>query len=79
MGRITRADAIRLFGPLADHTVAALLRSGADGDDLRAAAMRLAQNDIAAELRLPLSGAAARVYDIVTRDPLYLPDDRERG
>lgn len=68
----------RLFGPIADHTIAEVLRTGADAEALEEAAMRLAsQNDVMGAARKPLTGVAARVHDIVTRDPLYIADDRE--
>ncbi|MFZ5616280.1 MAG: hypothetical protein ACOZAA_03020 [Pseudomonadota bacterium] len=69
---------IRLFGPIADHTVAEIFRTGADDEALEEAAMRLeSQDDVMGDLRKPLAGLAARVHDIVTRDPLYAADDRE--
>ena len=76
---VGKADIIHLFGEVSDHTVAEILATDADINDLEAVAMLLAEeNDVMGDLRKPLAAAEARVYDIVMRDELYA-EDPERG
>ncbi len=62
----THDDVVRLLGPLSDQAVADILKLDASYADLEAVALRLAQeNDVLGEMRHPLTGSAARIYDIV--------------
>lgn len=80
MVSLTSADVIRYFGPVTDHTVAEVLRGKAKRKDLEVVALLLAQeDDIVGEARKQLSGATARIYDAVTRDPLYQAAEPEEG
>lgn len=75
---ITRDDILRLFGDLTDHAVLEVLETGADFEALEEAAAWIGQeNDVMGEARKPLTGAAARVFDIVTREQIF-PDDERR-
>jgi hypothetical protein len=72
----TRDDIIHLLGDVSDHKVVEVLETGATLEQLEEAAAWLAgESDIMGEERLPLSGAAAKVYDIIARDEL---PERER-
>jgi hypothetical protein len=73
----THSDIIHLFGPLDDHIAAEILGLRPTIDDLEvAAAYRAGMTDVLGEARLPLSGTAARVYEIVQRDELLEEEDR---
>lgn len=75
-------DVVRLLGPVGDHTVVEILEAGASLEELELVAMRLAQeNDVMGDMRKPLSARAARIYDIVMRDPLYAEarEEERRG
>jgi len=71
-----RNDLTRVLGPISDHTAIEILRFRPRLADIEAAAMRLSHEDdaLSAEHQ-PLSGVAARIYDIVARDPVYLEGD----
>lgn len=75
----THDDVIRLLGPLSDQAVADILKVNASYTDLEAVALRLAQeDDVLGEMRQPLTGAAAQVYDIVKSVEAY-GDERDRS
>lgn len=70
----TADDVQRLFGPVADHTVVEILETGASLSDLEHVAMLLAQeDDVMGDMRRPLTGATARVFDIVMSDVEIVP------
>lgn len=78
MPPVEKEEVVRLLGPISDHTIAEVLGAGADAADFEEIAMRLEQqDDVMGELRKPLSALAARIYDIILRDPLYAADARE--
>ena len=67
----TRDDVIHLLGDVSDHKVVEILETGASLEQLEEAAAWLAgESDVMGEERLPLTGAAAKVYDIIARDEL---------
>jgi len=67
----TRDDVIHLLGDISDHKVVEILETGATLEQLEEAAAWLAgESDVMGEERLPLTGAAAKVYDIIARDEL---------
>lgn len=77
MPAIAKEDVTRNLGAVSDHTVAEILKVNPDIASLEEVAMRLAQeDDVMGDLRKPLSGRAARIYDIVMRDPLYVGEER---
>ena len=70
MRQPTHHDIVRLFGQLTDHSIVEILETGANTEQLEEAAAWLAgENDVMGDARLPLEGPAARVYDILIRDP----------
>jgi len=72
-----REDIIRLLGLVSDHTVVEILALDPAFGDLETVAVFIAQeDDVLGEARIPLSGKAARIYDILMRDPSNLDDDR---
>ena len=72
----TRDDVIHLLGDISDDKVVEILETGASLEQLEEAAAWLAgESDVMGEERLPLTGAAAKVYDIIARDEL---PERER-
>lgn len=76
MTRVGRDDIVRLFGSVADHTAVEIIAIGANLEDLELASLHAAKaDDLLAELRKPLTGKAARVYDIVMRDPHYTNEE----
>jgi len=67
----TRDDVIHLLGDISDHKVVEILETGATLEQLEEAAAWLAgESDVMGEERLPLTGASAKVYDIIARDEL---------
>jgi hypothetical protein len=67
----TRDDVVHLLGDISDHKVVEILETGATLEQLEEAAAWLAgESDVMGEERLPLTGAAAKVYDIIARDEL---------
>ena len=72
----TRENVVHLLGDVSDHKVVEILKTGATLEDLEEAAAWLAgESDVMGEERLPLTGAAAKVYEIIARDEL---PERER-
>jgi hypothetical protein len=76
-------DVTRLFGQVSDHTIVEVLNTEPSFKDLEVVSLFLAQeNDVLGELREPLTGIAARIYDILMQDPAFLDgreNDRERS
>ena len=67
----TRDDVIHLLGDVTDHKVVEILATGASLEQLEEAAAWLAgESDVMGEERLPLTGAAAKVFEIIARDEL---------
>jgi hypothetical protein len=78
MASLNRDDLVRLLGPISDHTIVEVLKVKASMEDIEEVAMRLEQeDDVMGDLRKSLIGAAARIHDIIMRDPLYVGDERE--
>lgn len=75
----TGEDIVHLFGPINDQVVVDILDVGATYKELEEVALQLAQeDDVLGDMRLPLTGAAARVYDILMSVEDFR-EDRERG
>ena len=67
--QITRGDVIHLFGEVNDHRVVEILKTGANLEELEETAAWLAgESDVMGEARLPLTGRAGQVYEILARD-----------
>ena len=76
----TKQDVLRLLGDISDHKVVEILETGADLRDLEAAAAWLeGESDVMGEVRSPLVGASARVYDILSRDEQARQDQDDQG
>ncbi|HSM40403.1 MAG TPA: hypothetical protein VK862_06605 [Afifellaceae bacterium] len=72
MRQPTHGDIVSLFGELSDHTIVEILETRANLEQLEEAAAWLSgETDVMGEARLPLEGPAARVYDIIRRDPEF--------
>jgi hypothetical protein len=66
---LTRKDIRRMFGSIDDHRALEILDLKPSPGDLEVALAYLADmSDVMGEERLPLSGTAAGIYEIVTRD-----------
>lgn len=76
---IGRSDVIRLLGDLDDHKVVEILGTGAGFPELEQVAAYLEQeDDVMGDLRRPLTGKAAQVYEIVSREPDEVDEDSAR-
>ena len=78
-GLVSSQDIRRLAGPVADHTVIAILETDASITDLEVAVMHArgeGEYDVTGHA---LSGKAALVSDILANDELYAREDDEEG
>jgi hypothetical protein len=67
----THSDILHLFGPIADHLAREILDLQPSADELEVAAAYMAGlTDVMGEVRAPLTGKAARIFEIVSRDEL---------
>jgi hypothetical protein len=74
---VTHEDVIRLCGEMPDWKVSRILASGATASDLEVAvAWASGEDDVMGEERLPLSGRAAELYEIITADEDLWSDER---
>ena len=63
---LTVEDVAHMCGDISDWKVAAVLKSGANAEELELAlAWTYGESDIAGEARLPLTGLAAQIYEIL--------------
>ncbi len=71
------SDEIRhLVGPIADHTVVAILETGATIADLEAALIYArGEGNYIDRLGHPMTGKVAQVADILANDDLYTAED----
>ena len=70
-----REDITRMFGTMEDHRALEILGLQPSYGDLEVALAYLNNmSDVMGEERLPLSGTAAGVYEIVTRDDPFDDD-----
>ncbi|MGD9867013.1 MAG: hypothetical protein AB7U38_03330 [Hyphomicrobiales bacterium] len=66
---LSREELTRLCGDVPEWMIIALLETGATARDVEAALLwSQGVSDIAGDERVPLTGAAAAVYDILTTD-----------
>jgi hypothetical protein len=67
----THSDILHLFGPIADHLAREILDLQPSADELEVAAAYMAGlTEVMGEVRAPLTGKAARIFEIVSRDEL---------
>ena len=72
-----RKDIQHLFGPIEDHLAREILDLDPTLAELEvAAAYASGMTDIMGEERTPLTGNAARIYEIVSREEALEEDDR---
>lgn len=65
----TQEDVTHLCGDIPDWKVAAILKSGANVEELALAlAWTYGESDVTGEAHLPLTGSAAQVYEILVGD-----------
>ena len=75
----THSDIEHLFGPVNDHLAREILELDPSLGDLEiAAAYYAGMTDVMGEQRAPLSGNAARIFDLVSRDESMLEAEEER-
>jgi hypothetical protein len=73
----THEDIVHLFGPIDDHLAAAILELRPTLDDIEvAAAYHAGLTDVMGDERLPLSGTAARIFEILGRAESLEEEDR---
>ena len=73
--QLSRDDIRKMFGTIDDHRVLEIIDLHPSSVDLEVATAYLAEmSDVMGEERLPLSGAAASIYEIVTRDEPFEDD-----
>lgn len=76
---VTQHDISRLFGELGPQRIAEIIATGATLAELEQVAALIDQmDDVMGELERPLTGAAARVYDILMDDPRFAGDNHDR-
>ena len=75
----TRTDIQHFFGPIEDHLAAEILQLDPTLAELEiAAAYAAGMTDVLGEERTPLTGNAARIYDIVSRDEAMEEEELRR-
>jgi len=71
------SDIVHLFGPISDHLSKEILELQPSPAEMEVAAAYIAgMTDVLGEARAPLTGKAARICEIVSRDELLEDDDR---
>lgn len=69
MARLTRDDVIDIVGPLDDLRIAEIIGTGATPAELTEAFSWISEDDyMGPEVRRPLSGRVAQLFDILTAD-----------
>jgi hypothetical protein len=69
------SEIIHLFGPVEDHRIVEIMDLQPSGADLEVAAAYFAgMTDVMGDERQPLSGTAAKVYEIISRDEELLEE-----
>jgi hypothetical protein len=75
---VTHDMVVHLVGEIGNARIAAILAIGPTLEEIEeAVAWAAGESDVMGEERLPLSGVAAQVYDLLTADEDY--DNHERG
>ncbi len=69
------SDILQICGKLTDARVAAILAIGATIEQVEeAAAWASGESDVMGQLRRPVSGPVAEIFDVLTADELYGED-----
>lgn len=77
---VTHADILRMFGPIDDHRAMEIMKLNPSWQELEVTLAYLADmTDVMGEERMPLSGRAAGIYDIVTRDEPLEPGEADQA
>jgi hypothetical protein len=77
LANATAGDVVEILGPMPDARIAAILATGATLEQLEeAAAWAAGESDVMGDLRRPVIGPVADVYDIITADEV-LAEDRD--
>jgi hypothetical protein len=72
----TYSDIVHLFGPIDDHLAREILDLQPSPAELEVvAAFQAGMTDVLGEERVPLTGNAARIYEIVSRDEVLPGED----
>jgi hypothetical protein len=75
---LTREDVVHMCGDIPDGKVAAIVKSGANAEELELAlAWSYGEDDVTGEARLPLTGRAAQLYEILVGDQEFWEGDRQ--
>ena len=75
--KATASDAVEILGPMPDARIAAILATGATVEQLEeAAAWAAGESDVMGDLRRPVIGPVAEIYEILTTDEA-LAEDRD--
>jgi hypothetical protein len=70
------SDIVHLFGPIDDHLAREILALQPSPAELEVvAAYQAGMTDVLGEERVPLTGNAARIYEIVSRDEALLEEE----
>ena len=78
--RSTYSDIVHLFGPIEDHLAREILDLEPSPAELEVvAAYQAGLTDVLGEERVPLSGTAARIFAIVSRDELLEEEEAPRA
>jgi len=73
--KASATDAVEILGPMPDERVAAILATGATVRQLEeAAAWAAGESDVMGQLRRPVTGPVAAVYDILTANEVFAED-----
>lgn len=73
--KATASDAVEILGPMPDARIAAILATGATVEQLEeAAAWATGESDVMGDMRRPVSGPVAEVYEILTADEAFAED-----
>ena len=74
-----QSEILRLFGVLDDHKIRQIIGLTPSLDDLEITAAYLAGlDDVMGKERHPLTGLAARIYEIVSREDPFAEDEYRR-
>ena len=75
--KATASDALEILGPMPDARIAAILAAGAIIEQLEeATAWAAGESDVMGDMRRPVAGPVADVYELLTADEA-LAEDRD--
>lgn len=77
---LAHSEILRLFGAIDDHKAEEIIELNPSPDELEVTAAYVAgMNDVMGKEHHPLTGKAAKIYEIVTRDTTPGEDEYRRG